>query len=174
MTRHRTRSGSIRFALWLLAAAGLVAACQEKTGALTPSEQQRIDSEGLVRRADDLIFRYTHDAGTRDAGWEDRKASIIVTKQSVIIHKNEKLGLEITAADPPIRVGATGRQPRADQRGRRGVGGELVVRTAGRSGGVGGGYSEGREAGQVANRQGGSEGAALSHYRVVPSWITWA
>jgi hypothetical protein len=80
----------------MLVAAGALGACQEKTGALTPSEQQRIDSEGLVRRADDLIFRYTHDAGRRDAGWEDRKASIIVTKQSVIIHKNEKLGLEIT------------------------------------------------------------------------------
>src|SRR5690349_8356420 len=76
--------------------AGLAGGCQQKTGALTPSEQQRIDSEGLVRRADDLIFRFTHDAGRRDAGWEDRKASIIVTKQSVIIHKNEKLGLEIT------------------------------------------------------------------------------
>jgi len=80
----------------MLVAAGGLGACREKTGALTPSEQQRIDSEGLVRRADDLIFRYTHDAGRRDAGWEDRKASIIVTKQSVIIHKNEKLGLEIT------------------------------------------------------------------------------
>ena len=83
-------------ALGLAANGILTAGCQEKTGALTPSEQQRIDSEGLVRRADDLIFRYTHDAGRRDAGWEDRKASIIVTKQSVIIHKNEKLGLEIT------------------------------------------------------------------------------
>jgi hypothetical protein len=82
--------------LGLLVTAGLIGACQEKTGALTPSQQQRIDSEGLLRRADDLIFRYTHDAGRRDAGWEDRKASIIVTKQSVIIHKNEKLGLEIT------------------------------------------------------------------------------
>jgi hypothetical protein len=82
--------------LVLLVAASFLGACQEKTGALTPSEQQRIDSEGLVRRADDLIFRYTHDAGRRDAGWEDRKASIIVTKQSVIIHKNEKLGLELT------------------------------------------------------------------------------
>ncbi|MGN6166704.1 MAG: hypothetical protein ACTHQQ_00840, partial [Solirubrobacteraceae bacterium] len=82
----------------VLVAAGtlLTAACSQKTGALTPSEQQRIDSEGLVRRADDLVFRYTHDVGRRDAGWEDRKASIIVTKQSVIIHKNEKLGLELT------------------------------------------------------------------------------
>ena len=70
--------------------------CGQKTGALTASQQKRLDTEGLVRRADDLMFRYTHDAGRRDAGWEDRKASILVTKQSVIIHKNEKLGLEIT------------------------------------------------------------------------------
>jgi hypothetical protein len=72
------------------------AACRERTGALTPAQQQRINSEGLVRRADDLMFRYTHDAGRRDAGWEDRKASIRITNQSVIIHKHEKLGLEIT------------------------------------------------------------------------------
>jgi hypothetical protein len=70
--------------------------CSEKTGVLTPAQQQRIDSEGLVRRADDLVFRFTHDAGRRGVGWEDRKASILVTRQSVIIHKNEKLGLEIT------------------------------------------------------------------------------
>ncbi len=88
--------GQVPVVLGLLVASGFIGGCQEKTGALTPSEQQRIDSEGLVRRADDLIFRYTHDTGRRDAGWEDRKASIIVTKQSVIIHKKEKLGLEIT------------------------------------------------------------------------------
>jgi hypothetical protein len=70
-------------------------ACREKTGALTAAQEQRLNSEGIVRRADDLTFRYTHDVGRRDAGWEDRRASIIVTKQSVIIHKNEKLGLEI-------------------------------------------------------------------------------
>ena len=74
----------------------LLAACQQSTGALTADQQTRLESEGIVRRADDLIFRYTHDAGRRDAGWEDRRASIIVTKQRVIIHKNEKLGLELT------------------------------------------------------------------------------
>ena len=87
-------------ARWLAAGVALLAvasmSCSEKTGALTPSQQQRLESEGIVRRADDLMFRYTHDVGRREAGWEDRKASIIVTKQSVIIHKNEKLGLEIT------------------------------------------------------------------------------
>ncbi len=82
--------------LLLACASAFAAACQQKTGALTAAQQQRLETEGIVRRADDLIFRYTHDTGRRDAGWEDRKASIIVTKQSVIIHKNEKLGLEIT------------------------------------------------------------------------------
>jgi len=89
-------SNQVTRLLLLACAAATATACQQKTGALTPAQQQRLDAEGIVRRADDLIFRYTHDAGRRDAGWEDRKASIIVTKQSVIIHKNEKLGLEIT------------------------------------------------------------------------------
>jgi hypothetical protein len=88
------RARCVAGALALLGAS--IAGCSEKTGALTPSQQQRLESEGIVRRADDLMFRYTHDVGRRNAGWEDRKASIIVTKQSVIIHKNEKLGLEIT------------------------------------------------------------------------------
>lgn len=93
-----TLAGRVSGAFCLACAAVIGSAgCSQKTGALTPSEQQRVDSEGVVRRADDLIFRYTHDAGRRDAGWEDRKASIIVTKQSVIIHKNEKLGLELTS-----------------------------------------------------------------------------
>jgi hypothetical protein len=73
-----------------------VTGCQEKTGALTAAQEARLEREGVVRRADDLMFRYSHDAGRRDAGWEDRRASIIVTRQSVIIHKNEKLGLELT------------------------------------------------------------------------------
>ena len=85
-----------RATLLLACATAFAAGCQQHTGALTPAQQQRLESEGIVRRADDLMFRYTHDAGRRDAGWEDRKASIIVTKQSVIIHKNEKLGLELT------------------------------------------------------------------------------
>jgi hypothetical protein len=83
--------------LYVLAVVGLLSACQEKTGALTAEQRARFESEGVIRRGDDLMFRYTHDAGRRDAGWEDRRASIIVTKQRVIIHKNEKLGLELTS-----------------------------------------------------------------------------
>jgi hypothetical protein len=96
-------TGRIQAAVWARALGGALVflsaafvGCIEKTGELTPAQQQRLESEGVVRRADDLMFRYTHDVGRRNAGWEDRKASITVTKQSVIIHKNEKLGLEVT------------------------------------------------------------------------------
>jgi hypothetical protein len=88
---HSTAAWSLALSI---SALGL-GACNQTTGALTAVLEQRLSREGLVRRADDLIFRYTHDTGRRDAGWEDRKASILVTRQSVIIHKNEKLGLEI-------------------------------------------------------------------------------
>jgi len=46
---------------------------------------------------DNLRFRWTEGAGRRGGTWEDRLASIVVTRQSVLIHKNEKVGLEITA-----------------------------------------------------------------------------
>ena len=96
-----------------------------------------------MRRADDLTFRYTHDAGRRDAGWEERRASIIVTRQSVIIHKNEKLGLEITPRTRRfVQVRRDGDRVRISAGG-GGVGGELVVRAAGRRGGLGGRYPGG-------------------------------
>lgn len=74
----------------------LIAACNRTTGKLSPAEEQKFAAEGNVRRADDLDFRFTHDAGRRNAGWENRRASIIVSSKSLLIHKNEKVGLEIT------------------------------------------------------------------------------
>jgi hypothetical protein len=73
-----------------------VAACNETTSKLSPAAEQQFTAEGIVRRGDDLDFRYTHDVGRRDTRWENRRASIIVTRQSVLIHKNAKVGLEIT------------------------------------------------------------------------------
>ena len=52
--------------------------------------------EGVVRRAADLTFRYT-EAGRRTSRWEDRRASIVVTPVTILIHKNAKVGLEITS-----------------------------------------------------------------------------
>lgn len=83
-------------------AAGILAlgllACSGDTSRLTPEQVARFDAEGRVRAADNVWFRYTHDAGTRSAGWEDRLGSIVVTRQTVLIHKNQKVGIEITPA----------------------------------------------------------------------------
>ena len=49
-----------------------------------------------MRRAVDLPFRHTHDTGSRDAGWEEMEASIVVTKESVVIHRGDRFRLEIT------------------------------------------------------------------------------
>lgn len=82
--------------LALVAVLALAAACSRTTGTLSEAQQQRFDREGIVRRAVDRLFRYTHDGGTRDAGWEEMEASIVVTKESVVIHRGDRFRLEIT------------------------------------------------------------------------------
>jgi hypothetical protein len=83
------------------AAAGLLlalslAGCHESTSALSREREAQFAAEGIRRRADDLMFRFTRDPGGYREFREDRPASIIVTDSGVLIHKNEKIGLEIT------------------------------------------------------------------------------
>lgn len=85
---------SSRFAACLLLAL-LTAACQ-KTGKLSPELQARFEKEGVAHRADDLTFRRTRPAGQRDSGWDEKRASIIVTRESVFLHTNGKPLVEIT------------------------------------------------------------------------------
>jgi hypothetical protein len=73
-----------------------LAGCRERSGALTPAQRERFAAEGIRRQAEDLVFRYTDHPGRRDARWEDRLASIVVTGATVLVHKNEKVGVEIT------------------------------------------------------------------------------
>ena len=73
-----------------------LAGCREHSGALTQAQQERFTGEGIRREAQDLTFRYTDHPGRRDARWEDRLASIVVTGATVLVHKNEKVGVEIT------------------------------------------------------------------------------
>ena len=84
----------------LLAALILVAtlvACHRTTATLPPELASRFQAESIVHRADDQVFRYSYySRSTRGTRWEDRDASIIVTKSSVFIHKNEKVGLDLT------------------------------------------------------------------------------
>jgi hypothetical protein len=58
--------------------------------------QRRLESEGVLRRADEERFRFTHGMGTRRGGWEEMAASIVVTRRTVLIHRNERALLEIT------------------------------------------------------------------------------
>lgn len=63
----------------------LLAGCRATTGALPGELAQRFAAEGVVRRADDQVFRYTYcGRSTRGNRWEDRDASIIVTPRSRI------------------------------------------------------------------------------------------
>ncbi|HWA55953.1 MAG TPA: hypothetical protein VG692_01805 [Gemmatimonadales bacterium] len=74
-------------------------ACRATTARLSPDLVSRFEAESVVRRADDQVFRYTYySRSTRSNRWEERDASIIVTRSSVFIHKNEKVGLDLTPA----------------------------------------------------------------------------
>src|SRR5690349_18238875 len=93
------RSGSLsyvvsRWALYLTLPL-LVSSCQ-KTGKLSPELTARFEKEGIVRRADDLTFRRTTAVGQRDSTWEEKRASIVVTHESVFLHVNGKPLAEIT------------------------------------------------------------------------------
>ncbi|MEZ0332537.1 MAG: hypothetical protein ACAI18_00905 [Gemmatimonadales bacterium] len=70
--------------------------CTEGTSALPRAREEQLVSEGIRRRGGDLVFRFTRNPGGRQEFREDRPASIVVTDSSVLIHKNEKVGLEIT------------------------------------------------------------------------------
>jgi len=86
---------ALRLALPFLLAL-VVAGCSRDTSRLDPERTRRFQSEGIVRHAENIVFRYTEGAGTSESSWEDRLGSIVVTRQTILIHKNQKIGLEIT------------------------------------------------------------------------------
>jgi len=74
------------------------AACGPRTTAqLSPELEQRFANEVVLRQADNQTFRYTEKGSGNSSSWENRAASIIVTKRTVYLHKNEKVGIEIVA-----------------------------------------------------------------------------
>ncbi len=93
---RRTKGKVAHIAAVALGAALLIAGCSADTSRLDPERARRLPHEGIARRADNIVFRYTARAGTREASWEDRRGSIVVTGETILIHKNEKIGLEIT------------------------------------------------------------------------------
>lgn len=92
----RSKPAVIRLLLLaLLAGSG----CRQTTARLTPELESRFAAEGVLRRADDQVFRFTYfSRSTNGTRWEDRDASIVITRTTLYIHKNEKVGLEIAPA----------------------------------------------------------------------------
>jgi hypothetical protein len=81
----------------------LFAACRPTTAALPSDLAQRFTTEQIVRRAEAQVFRYTYySRATQGLRWEERDASIIVTRRSVFIHKNGKVGLDLTTASRQV------------------------------------------------------------------------
>lgn len=75
----------MRTILAILAVLAAVAGCAEATGRLDADQEQRLAAQGITRRANDLVFRHTRGAGAR---WDDRRASIVVTRGTILIHRN--------------------------------------------------------------------------------------
>ncbi len=86
----------LRGALVAAAVVATVGCPPADTGRLSATRESQLAREGIRHRVANLTFRYTHDAGTRESGWEERVASIVVTDSTVLIHKNDKIGIEIT------------------------------------------------------------------------------
>ncbi len=95
---QRAQNGAPRFVAAALLILALGACRDAHTGTLSKEQDRRYAAEVIKRRADDLEFRYTRDPRGRGERWENRRASILVTASSVLIHKNEKVGVDISPA----------------------------------------------------------------------------
>lgn len=97
---HRAASGGVRAAAaaWIAVALGLalLPGCTPDTSTLTPEWAARFETEGIVRRADNVVVRHTRLAGPYDKGYKDRLASVIVTRGTVLIHQDDRVLLEVT------------------------------------------------------------------------------
>jgi hypothetical protein len=72
------------------------AGCARDTSTLTPAWQQRFQTEGIVRRADNVIVRHTREGDRWDNSYKDRLASVILTHGTILIHQGERVLLEVT------------------------------------------------------------------------------
>lgn len=119
----RARRGVIAPAVALTVALLLApAGCGNDTSRLNPAQEQVLESEGVLHRAGNLVFRHTENAGRPGSRWRDVVASIVVTKATVLIHRNERALLRITSrsrrlfkvvrSGPRIRIQVAGTRAR--------------------------------------------------------------
>lgn len=81
-------------AVLLVVSLALGAGCAQETGRLTPEQTTRLESEGMLHRADNLKFHRSRE-GSYGATRSEGIASIVVTRQSVLIHRNDQVFLEV-------------------------------------------------------------------------------
>lgn len=79
-----------------LAGLALAACGPSDTSRLPPDLEARIAAETLIVRVDDALIRRSRDVGRADASYREGKASVLVTRRSVLIHRNGEIGFEIT------------------------------------------------------------------------------
>lgn len=77
-----------------VALALLLSGCSAGTSNMPAAMRQRIEADGIVRREDDARIRYTR-GGIRKQ-WDEGVASIVLTRQGFLIHKNDRVLFEIT------------------------------------------------------------------------------
>lgn len=85
--RPAPRRYSVRVRTPTLPVLVLALACVADTSRLDADQEARLAAQGIVLRADNLVFRHSQDVGRRDARHRDRRASIVVTRQTVLIHE---------------------------------------------------------------------------------------
>jgi len=80
----------------LLALALAAGGCNVDTSRLPPIQRQALGSEGILHEGANLVFRHTQRTEYSRARWRDVVASIVVTKQTVLIHRSGRELLRIT------------------------------------------------------------------------------
>jgi hypothetical protein len=82
----------------LIATLAAVAAlgCNWTTGTLNEEHQKRFESEGILRKAIDVPFRRTRVGDGTRTRWKEADASIVVTRESVVIHSGDRFLFEVT------------------------------------------------------------------------------
>ena len=89
----KSRIESMLFLLPLALALAL-AGCTPGTSNMPAAMRQGVEAQGIVRHEDNARIRYTRGVIRRQ--WDEGVASIVLTREGLLIHKNDRVLLEIT------------------------------------------------------------------------------
>ena len=96
MKRLTFPSHSARIVVCAAALALAPGGCNVDTSRLAPAVRQELETEGVLHEGRNLMFRHTERGQYERSRWRDVVASIVVTKQTLLIHRGEQELLRIT------------------------------------------------------------------------------